>query len=387
VKIACERLSQRTSQAVMANQCLFELAAEDGDTAAMRLHAAELARLATSHEASAFAVAAALRVALLDDDRRALDSLWQEADAVADSAGNNLEGFMALLLDGRGLAGLDQFLLSEADERPDGWLPGSEVLYAWARARGRYPEWAAVRDRIFEQRDPAFGNRFSRVMRLRDALFLGEPEDSAVLAAAAWFDSVATGAIEMPNPVLRSIGRCWDTMWKAAHGDTRGARETVRHVQEIVDIPDLCTFFIDVYVAESEGVDFPSAVARLDSLVRPGWIPGGHYLTSHHPLTPVANLFLSRVLVQAGDTAGALRAARRGKPREAFSVEQTGGILIDHLREEARLAVMVGDTTGAVDAYGHYFKLRDTRPDHPPWAAQWDSMRVEYGALTGVETP
>ena len=111
----------------------------------MRLHAAELARLATSHEASAFAVAAALRVALLDDDRRALDSLWKEADAVADSAGNNLEGFVALLLDGRGLSGLDQFLLSEADERPDGWLPGSAALYAWARARGRYPEWAAVR--------------------------------------------------------------------------------------------------------------------------------------------------------------------------------------------------------------------------------------------------
>ena len=93
------------------------------------------------------------------------------------------------------------------------------------------------------------------------------------------------------------------------------------------------------------------------------------------------------MFVQAGDTAGALRAARRGKPREAFSVEQTGGILIDHLREEARLAAMVGDTTGAVDAYRHYFTLRDTRPDHPPWAAQWDSMRVEYGSLTGVETP
>jgi hypothetical protein len=120
--------------------------------------------------------------------------------------------------------------------------------------------------------------------------------------------------------------------------------------------------------------------------VRPGWLPDFIYLTQQR-LGPVANLFLSRVLVQAGDTAGALRAARRGKPRVAFGVEQTGGIIVDVLREEARLAAMVGDTTGAVDAYGHYFKLRDTRPDHPPWAAQWDSMRVEYGALTGVETP
>ena len=27
----------------------------------------------------------------------------------------------------------------------------------------------------------------------------------------------------------------------------------------------------------------------------------------------------------------------------------------------------------------------DSRPDHPTWAASWDSMRVEYGTLTGVE--
>jgi len=47
---------------------------------------------------------------------------------------------------------------------------------------------------------------------------------------------------------------------------------------------------------------------------------------------------------------------------------------------------MVGDTTGATDAYRHYFTLRDVRPDYAPWAAQWDSMRVEYAALTGVET-
>jgi hypothetical protein len=46
---------------------------------------------------------------------------------------------------------------------------------------------------------------------------------------------------------------------------------------------------------------------------------------------------------------------------------------------------MLGDTAGAIDAYQHYFALRDFRPDHPPWAVQWDSMRVEYAALTGVE--
>jgi hypothetical protein len=56
-------------------------------------------------------------------------------------------------------------------------------------------------------------------------------------------------------------------------------------------------------------------------------------------------------------------------------------------REEARLAAAVGDTTGAIEAFEHYFALRDVRPDHPPWAAQWDSMRVEYGTLTGIADP
>jgi hypothetical protein len=68
-------------------------------------------------------------------------------------------------------------------------------------------------------------------------------------------------------------------------------------------------------------------------------------------------------------------------------LQQSRGIPIDILREEARLAAMVGDTAGAIDAYDYYFLLRDTRPDHPPWAAQWDSMRVEFANLTGVEAP
>ena len=101
----------------------------------------------------------------------------------------------------------------------------------------------------------------------------------------------------------------------------------------------------------------------------------------------IDNLFLSRKFVQVGDTARALAAARRAKPWSGFLAELTGGLFVDLLREEARLSAMVGDTAGAIDAYQHYFALRDFRPDHLPWAAQWDSMRVEYGALTGVEGP
>ena len=44
---------------------------------------------------------------------------------------------------------------------------------------------------------------------------------------------------------------------------------------------------------------------------------------------------------------------------------------------------MVGDTAGALATYEHYLAVRDPRPEHPPWAAQWDSVRVEYEELVG----
>jgi hypothetical protein len=82
-----------------------------------------------------------------------------------------------------------------------------------------------------------------------------------------------------------------------------------------------------------------------------------------------------------------LEAARRQRDWHHLQLFFSYGLFADLLREEARLAAMVADTAGAVDAYQHYFAVRDTRPDHPTWAAQWDSMRVEYATLTGVETP
>ena len=140
-------------------------------------------------------------------------------------------------------------------------------------------------------------------------------------------------------------------------------------------------------VAEQKGGDLRLAVVRLDSIVRPVPMESPYGATARDGTHWIDNLFLSRKLAQVGDTAAALSAARRAKPWNSFHTELTQGIFVDLLREEARLTAMVGDTAGAIDAYQHYFALRDFRPDHPPWAAQWDSMRVEYGALTGVEGP
>ena len=97
----------------------------------------------------------------------------------------------------------------------------------------------------------------------------------------------------------------------------------------------------------------------------------------------VQNLWLARMLGEYGEPKRALAAIRRRRFDTPFIMDYTS--IPEYLREEARLAATLGDTTGAIEAYRHYFALRDSRSAHPTWAASWDSMRVEYGELTGVE--
>jgi hypothetical protein len=117
-------------------------------------------------------------------------------------------------------------------------------------------------------------------------------------------------------------------------------------------------------------------------VVREKPFPGSFGRPPDQPIE-VQNLLLARLLREYGEPERALAAIRRRIYESPFIIGYTS--IPEYLREEARLAATVGDTAGAIEAYRHYFALRDSRPDHPTWAASWDSMRVEYGALTGVE--
>ncbi|MCK5447358.1 MAG: serine/threonine protein kinase, partial [Gemmatimonadetes bacterium] len=377
---------------------LSDIAAEEGDTAAMVLYSEGIDTHATDPGGAVIAVAVRLRVALMQGDTAAVESLWEEAAVAGDSALGWLEPLLILLVDGRGLDGLDRFMLSEEEARPGARRIAAGTGLAWARARGRYPDWKAIRDSKFDRFDRNLNPLSMPVYRIREALFLGEPEDSTVLAAAAWMDSLSAGTIALdpltndpePETRYRALAHCWSTLWKVAHGDTAGAPEALRYLREDVPLPyrySVCAGLIEVLVAEQEGGDLQAAVSRLDSIVRPVPMEMPLGYTPRDGTGWIDNLFLSRRLVQVGDTVAALAAARRAKPWTGFLTELTLGTMVDLLREEARLTAMVGDSAGAIDAYQHYFMLRDFRPDHPPWAAQWDSMRVEYGTLTGVEGP
>jgi hypothetical protein len=383
---------------VIMSRYLFEIAADEGDTAAMRIHSEEMGRSAAEPTASLQTVAAQLLVSLRQGDTASAARLWEQADSLGAARLATLDPFPLFLVYGVGLDELDRYMLSQLAERPDGSTPEPLVSdLAWARARGRYHEWSQIRDRLYEHHWTGPVPLALPVMRIRDALFLGEPEDSTVWAAASWLDSVAAGTITLPpdsydpTPEIRrpAVARCWSALWKVTQGDTEVAPEAVRYLREDVPLPyrySVCAGLIEVMVAQEEDGDVRSAVLALDSIVRP--VPMEPPLELHRDRTHwVDNLFLSRMLVQVGDTAKALAAARRAKPWAFLLAMVNQGIFVDQLREEARLTAMVGDTAGAIDAYRHYFALRDFRPDHPPWAAQWDSMRVEYGVLTGVEGP
>jgi hypothetical protein len=129
---------------------------------------------------------------------------------------------------------------------------------------------------------------------------------------------------------------------------------------------------IDAMLTRLEVGDVRASLLRADSVMR-----GGPRGGSDRSLE-VQNLLLARLLAEYGEPERALAAIRRRFYHAPWGMDYTS--IPEYLREEAKLAVTVGDTTGAVEAYRHYFALRDARPDHPTWAASWDSMRVEYGA-------
>jgi tRNA A-37 threonylcarbamoyl transferase component Bud32 len=272
------------------------------------------------------------------------------------------------LTNGRGVADADRVVAADAGPLPDSWF--------WAR--GRDPEWRDAWPRGASHRD-IWSNLARFTVPVFRALLLGPSEDTTATAAIQRLDRIASGSDSQPfSPDDRTLARCWITLWRLEHADTTGARATLLHLVE----PEGSYAFagwaglIDVLLTRHEGGDVHALLLRADSIVRELPLRGEEYSAE------VQNLMLARMLQKYGEPERALAAIRRRFYIAPFIMDTS---IPEYLREEARLAATVGDTTGAIEAYRHYFALRDVRPDHPTWAASWDSMRVEYGELTGVE--
>jgi hypothetical protein len=281
--------------------------------------------------------------------------------------------------DGLGAADADRAATPNTDR-------GGAVLLVWARARGRHAEWLHRRDEM------GLSATRRAVLQLRDALFLGEAEDSSVHAAERLMANIAAGRISGSPPLPdRIAARCWSALWRIQHGDSVGARAAARYLHTEVALPykfPVCAGLIELLVTREMGGDLRTAARHWDSVVHPVPVP---------PLTGrredgtrgLDNLLLARLLVQVGDTAAALAAARRRTAAEIsfdFNDPESVSLLVDYLREEGRLAALTGDTSGAIRAYTHYLALR-TDPDYGPWRAERDEVKRELGALIGEPKP
>jgi hypothetical protein len=109
---------------------------------------------------------------------------------------------------------------------------------------------------------------------------------------------------------------------------------------------------------------------RLDSLLQVLDYPGTNVSRSSF-----ANLVAARLLEKLGDTRGALAASRR----RSDVWTQDNPYTAEHLREEGRLAAIVGEREEAIRAYRHFLALR-ANPE-PSIQPQVDAVRRDLRQL------
>ena len=269
--LAARQQINRVRPSLVNRFALFELAAAAGDTASMREHAEALRLKINSPGARAASLTADLRLAAAVGDT-SVDALWAEAAALlADTFPLMGTALLSPLLDGNNLTGLDRLA---------GTLPRigpySHFGRVWSRARGRYDQWRSFNQAALESRSPVA----AAWRRVRDVLFLGEPEDSAARTAAEMLwehanppipSSAADSAWTIED---RDFARavCWGALWRVRHGQDEGAVEAIQYLRAVAPLPyrwSVCAGIIEVLLAELNGDDATEALARLDSVVSP----------------------------------------------------------------------------------------------------------------------
>jgi tRNA A-37 threonylcarbamoyl transferase component Bud32/tetratricopeptide (TPR) repeat protein len=227
----------------------------------------------------------------------------------------------------------------------------------------------------------------------RDRLHRGVDERSPITAGLYWdgdsadaVQSVQVLAKRADEPLATGVDErlsqyrniCVLQQWRLAHGDPRttpaaidklrgavGAGLPPQDSAAVVSEGSLCAMMLEAWLASATGrADARGLVNRLDLLLR----------TGPHGATEVSNLVVGRLLEALGDTARALAAVRR----RPFGLVPR--YLSTYLREEGRLAALIGDTAGAITAYQHYLALR-SHPE-PSLKSEVEAVRTELRQLT-----
>ncbi|MFA6166614.1 MAG: BTAD domain-containing putative transcriptional regulator [Gemmatimonadaceae bacterium] len=269
----------------------------------------------------------------------------------------------------------------------------------YARYRERYRHYLAPGAR---SESPEYDDIAENVHTfIWEVMVRGAPEDSLFRHVVAGMQRVASGdSVPAPRLGVRGVASCWVSQWRMFHGDTTGVAAAIALLRtleakdrrgELDGLPGSgqwveCPALLEAQRARLLKRGALKAARAYDALVRPLPLPRRHWWSftgngSHDGVRIYnENLEVARLLADAGDTAAALAAVRRRTRHDAMMADfyQTP---TQHLRLEGRLAAAMLDTAGAITAYETYLALRERRPEHPPWRAEWDSVKAELARM------
>ncbi|HEV8639659.1 MAG TPA: hypothetical protein VGV13_00995 [Methylomirabilota bacterium] len=194
-------------------------------------------------------------------------------------------------------------------------------------------------------------------------------DSSEAAAAARSLEAYLGGAPVPPGQARdRQTAACALAHWRLGTGDLAAAEAALGQLRApyLVESTPVCVAAAAAQLAAARRrPDAAAALARLDRLLAAG--------SDVQQLFPtVATVIAVRLYEARGDRQHALALARR----RTF---WWNWLLSTPLREEGRLAALVGDTAGAIRAYQHYLALRsDPEPRLRPGV---DRVRTELARL------
>jgi serine/threonine-protein kinase len=364
---------------------LVEIAVLNDDTASVRrLGALYLARDSSGElrDFYRWRIAEGLRderawTALSAEYRRMpLPSLWRIMNyAVLD--GRRLEDAESAAVAIRAVAG-----------RSSDWQRSKTYLHAFEVNRGR-PN-AALADTAASD-EAEYGPHAALYQRVLDALY-GDGDSVSGSQAARELARVTT-----------KTDLCVATLWRLSHGETGGAAEAIARIRARArgDSPPslttntVCARLLEAKLTAATGAaGATAALDRLDALIRSG--PGGQrngppvaftlspaYVRTTVGISPCGfEDFVNLEVAHLRERQGDLRAALAAVQRRTYAYHLSD-YLAPHLREEGRLASLIGDTAAAIRAYRHYLALRsDPEPTLTPGV---EAVRAELAKLGGSQ--
>jgi hypothetical protein len=294
-------------------------------------------------------------------------------------------------LEGRGLEDAESAAVAirAVAGRGSDWQRSKTYLHAFEINRGQ-PSKALGDTAAADEAE--YGPHAALYQRVLDALYGDGDSASAGRAAAELARAADRSVAGSDGHAVTQVDLCVATLWRLSRGESAGATQAIGRLRRrspedspaTVTTNTVCAALLEAKLGTAGSVD------RLDSIMRAG--PSGQrngppiaftlspaYVRAVVGISPVAfedfaNLEVARLRERAGDLRAALAAVRR-RPY-AYHLSD---YLAPHLREEGRLAALVGDTAEAVRAYQRYVALRSD--PEPALRPEVDAVRTELAKL------